>query len=358
MIFGASETALRYFSELVTITSVIVLALGVRYWFKKRGALVTAIVGLALPWGWLQGSLAWDPVMVPLFVSLSFFAFSCLLFSTSRPTKLFAMFILPISLIALAYAYPPARVTAPLLYVTYYAILLSKKAISLRTIILTIIGSCAISLPLLLFILTPEALSRASSLSVFSHTSLFDAIIQFVVNLFILINPIFLFFVGDFNMRHSTVVQGMLGLASLPAALALLVYVIKHRHLRFSPTKNKTHLFVFVVIAGTLFGLMGSALTAEGQPHSLRATAAWPFLAAIIGLGWYGIVASHRRALQYTVVSFFVVCTALYVIDFVAFYPTRAAESFDVPIRQELQSGKETNYPTMVIDYYANKDVR
>jgi hypothetical protein len=221
MIFGASETALRYFSELVTITSVIVLALGVRYWFKKRGALITAIVGLALPWGWLQGSLAWDPVMVPLFISLSFFAFSCLLFSTSRPTKLLATFILPISLIALAYAYPPARVTAPLLYVTYYAILVYKKAISLRTIILTIIGSCAISLPLMLFILTPEALSRASSLSVFSHTSLFGAIIQFVANLFILINPIFLFFVGDFNMRHSTVVQGMLGLASLPAALAL-----------------------------------------------------------------------------------------------------------------------------------------
>jgi 4-amino-4-deoxy-L-arabinose transferase-like glycosyltransferase len=358
MLFGASETALRYFSEFVTIASVIILALGVRYWFKNRGALITAVVGLALPWGWLQGSLAWDPVMVPLFVALSFFTFSCLLFSTSRRAKLICQFILPISLIALAYAYPPARVTAPLLYLTYYAILVYKKTISLRTIILTIIGSCIISLPLLLFMLTPEALGRTSSLSVFSHTSIFDGLIQFVLNLFTLINPKFLFFDGDFNMRHSTGVQGMLGLASLLALLALIVYALKHRHVRFSPRKNNTHLFILIAVAGTLFGLMGSALTAEGQPHSLRATAAWPFLAAIIGLGWYLIFTSRRRALQYTAVSFFIVCTTLYVIDFVAFYPTRARDSFDVLIRQDLQAGNNTTYPSMVTDYYANKNLR
>lgn len=351
MVFGASEVALRYFSELVTIIAVIFLGLSVRYWLGKRAALLTVIVGLALPWGWVQGSLAWDPAMVPLFVSLSFFAFSVMIFSPSRRAKIGAAILLPASLIALAYVYPPARVTAPLLYVMYYTLLLYRKSISIRAVILTVIGSSILLLPLLLFMLTPEALARSSALSIFYHTSLIEALLQFATNLFVLINPVFLFFVGDLNMRHSTIIQGMLGLASLPIALILIIYALKHRRVRFSPLSNR-HLFVLVSVAGILFGLIGSALTAEGQPHSLRATAAWPFMAILIGLGWYILFRSRRRILQYTLTSVFIICTVAYVVDFVALYPTRAGESFDVSARHDLHLGKETNYPSTVLDYY------
>lgn len=352
MLFGAGEIALRYFSEFVTIIAVILLGLSVRYWLGKRAALLTVVVGLALPWGWLQGSLAWDPAMVPLFVSLSFFAFSTIIFSVSRRMKLIATFLLPASLIALAYVYPPARVTAPLLYFLYYAVLIYRKSISLKAVVLTVIGSALVSIPLLLFMLTPEALARSSSLSIFYHTSLPAALVQFVTNLFILINPIFLFFIGDFNMRHSTIFQGMLGLGSLPILFILIFYALKHRTVRFSPLSNNLHLFVVICIAGMLFGLIGSALTGEGQPHSLRATAAWPFMAGLLGLGWYFLFRSRRRVLQYVLAGFFVLCTAAYVLDFVAFYPTRAHDSFDVQIRQDLQASKTINYPTSALDYY------
>ncbi len=354
-IFGTHEVSLRYFSEFITLLSIGIMALAVRYWFGKRIALITAIVGLAMPWNWLQGSIAWDPVMVPLFIVLSFFAFSALLFSKSRKLKIASTILMPVALIALAYVYPPARVTAPLLYVLFYTILYLKQAMSFKIILVSAFAAFILAIPLGLFMIQPEALARSSSLSVFSQGSFITGIGILALNFLALINPIFLFFVGDFNLRHSTLFQGMLGIGALIPAIVLIIHAVRHRRIRFAPYQNKVHLFVTVAVLGALFGILGSALTAEGQPHSLRATAAWPFLLLLITLGWYMIFEARRRVLTYSAVVLFTVTTFIYAVDLVAFYPARAADSFDVPIRQKIQNGEATDYPSIVLDYYKNK---
>lgn len=354
-VFGTHEISLRYFSEFITLISIAFLALAVKYWLGGKMALVGAIVGLALPWGWLQGSLAWDPTMVPLFVAISFFAFSALLFSASRKLKIISMILLPVALIALAYVYPPARVTAPLLYAMFYIILYLRQAISLRVILLSAFGAFLLVLPLALFMFQPEALGRTSSLSVFSHNSILQALTSLALNLLLLLNPVFLFFVGDPNLRHSTMFQGMLGIGALIPVLVLILHAIKHRGVRLSPLTNKLHLFLFITILGTIFGLLGSALTAEGQPHSLRATATWPFMVLLITLGWYIIFEAKRRALTTSAILVFTVATLFYAVDLLAFYPTRAATSFDSHIRTKLKNGESADYPPMVLDYYENK---
>jgi len=354
-IFGTSEVSLRYFSEFITLLAVGFISLATSFWLGKRIALVAAIVGLALPWGWLQGSLAWDPAMVPLLVAVSFFAFSALLFSRSKSLKITSTILLPVTLIALAYLYPPARVTAPLLYLTFYVTLYIRKAMSLKIILLSAAAAFVLVLPLAAFMIQPEALGRTSTLSVFSGTSLIGGLGTLGLNILLLLNPVFLFFVGDFNLRHSTLFQGMLGFGALIPVVVVVAYAIKNRRIKFSPKKNTRHLFILIAALGVLFSILGSALTGEGQPHSLRASAAWPFMVLIISLGWYIIFEARRRVLTYVAVAVFIVGTAAYTVDIAFYYPARAAESFDVPAREKLFQGQQTDYPPMVLDYYKNK---
>jgi hypothetical protein len=350
-LFGPSEVSLRYFSEFMTLLAVGFMALASSFWLGKRMALVAAIVGLALPWG----SLAWDPAMVPLLVAVSFFAFSALLFSRSRSLKITATILLPVTLIALAYVYPPARVTAPLLYLTFYVTLYLRKAMSLKVILLSAAAAFLLVLPLAAFMVQPDALDRTSTLSVFSHASLIEGIGKLGLNVLLLLNPVFLFLVGDLNLRHSTYFQGMLGLAALIPAIVLVVHAIKNRRTQFSPRKKKLHLFILIACLGILFSILGSALTSEGQPHSLRATAAWPFMVFAITLGWYFIFETKRRLLIYGAIAVFIIGTTVYAIDFAFYYPTRSAESFDVSAREKLVHGEQSDYPPMVLDYYKNK---
>ncbi len=65
MIFGSSNISLRAFSQFATVIAILFVALGMRLWLGKRSGLIALAVGLALPWNWLQGSIAWDPVMTP-----------------------------------------------------------------------------------------------------------------------------------------------------------------------------------------------------------------------------------------------------------------------------------------------------
>ena len=354
-IFGAHEVSLRYFSEFITLLAIGFLSLATSYWLGKRMALVTAIVGLSLPWSWLQGSLAWDPAMVPLLIAISFFAFSSLLFSDSKRLKVTSTMLLPVTLIALAYVYPPARVTAPLLYLIFYVTLYLRKALSLKMVLVSAAAAFLLVLPLAIFMIQPEALGRTSTLSVFSHVSLIEGIGKLGLNILLLLNPVFLFLVGDLNLRHSTLFQGMLGYGALIPIAVLIIYAIKHRRVQFSPRNNTTHLLILIICLGILCSILGSALTGEGQPHSLRATAAWPFMALLVSLGWYVIFEARQRVLLYTALTLFVISTAAYAVDLAFYYPARAAESFDVSTRKNLVSGEQTDYPPMVLDYYKNK---
>jgi 4-amino-4-deoxy-L-arabinose transferase-like glycosyltransferase len=357
-LFGDGELSLRAFSQFVTIAAVIILGVALRWWVGKKYAAVAVIVGLILPWSWLQGSLAWDPAMVPLFVSLSFLTFSWLIFSDSRKLRIAGYTLLPLSLLALAYVYPPCRVSAPLLFIVAYGFLLWQKRISWRNCLITCIGAAIIAIPLALFMFQPDALERSRQLSVFYQHSIIEGIGQFFINLTLLVNPLFLFVTGDPNIRHSTGVQGMLGVAALFPILALIVFAFLHRH---AITKKalfgrKRQLLLLVALVGWLASLVGSALTNESQPHSLRATAAWPFIVILITLGWTVLAQFKRRKALQLALGLAVIGTIAYAADLAVYYPTRAASGFDVSTRDAIYVHQPAlNYPDLALQYYRTK---
>lgn len=355
-IFGAGELSLRYFSAIVTIAAIIVTAFVIKLWAGNRAGLIAAIAGFVLPWGWLQGSLAWDPALVPLLVAAALLFFSLLVLSKSRNAKLVSMVGLPVTLVALAYLYPPMRVTAPLLFVAAYAVFLRRHIIGVRGLFVTCLGSGVLALPLAMFMFQPEALGRSQALSVFHDTSLLHGSWLAVVNFWGLINPLFLFVSGDPNLRHSTGFEGMLGIAALPPLVAFIYVLIRKLQGKKLPNviDKKLRLLVFVAIYGTFASLLGSALTNEGQPHSLRASGAWVFILIIITIGWMIILSTQtNRVLKISAVTLAIIASGAYAIDFATSYPARSAGSFDVPQREAIHNDQPTlGYPELARRYY------
>ncbi|RYX79167.1 hypothetical protein EON76_00385 [bacterium] len=355
-IFGTSELAFRYFSVICGLLAIALLSFSINTWFSKRDALIAAVVALALPWGWLQSNLAWDPALVPLFISGAFAAFTVILHSSSRAMRTVMLVLFPAFLLCLAYLYPPARVTAPLLFIGGYLYFWRRGIISIRSLFVTCVASAIVAIPLLEFMIQPEALGRSSALSVFHDTSFIHGIGLLTSNIAQLLNPLFLFFDGDPNLRHATGFQGMLGIAAIPAVIALIVagFHTLRRSKPFYVIDHRKKLLIKIAVYGIMAAFLGSALTNEGQPHSLRACAAWPFIVMLLVIGWRIVIdAPITKIVKWTALTVAIVATCAYCIDLTAFYPSRSASSFDVSERQMINNDQPTpSYPDLARRYY------
>lgn len=349
---GTSELSLRFFSQITTIIAIILIGVSMRLWLSRTYGLVAVIVALSLPWGWLQGSIAWDPALVPLFVSLAFLSFSIIWQTNNAIAFRIGSILLPLSLIALAYLYPPCRVTAPFLFIGAYWMLIKYKKITLKHLGMIIGISVVLSLPLLLFMLSPASLARSRELSVFFQHSVLEGILLFIYNSVLMLNPNFLFITGDTNLRHATGLQGMLGIGAILPIAFLLGLAYKKKFSFRSTIIDKRKLLILISIFGIFVAMCGSALTNEGQPHSLRAVAMWPFFVILITLGWSLIVRSSKKWVVTIAIAFFVLGTVWYAIDLALFYPTRASSSFDVKERDAIIQGYSPDYPQLSLKYY------
>ena len=355
-IFGFSEVALRYFSQFVTIMSIIVIGVSMRLWIDKKAGLIAIIVGLALPWGWLQGSIAWDPAMVPLMISLAIIGWSLLMTRTTTKARLTGRILLPASLIGLAYLYPPYWVSAPIIFLATYFNLYIKKRISIRHIVYTLIGSIILSIPLINFILQPNTLLRSSNIGIFHGVSFIQSVEIFIDNILLFINPTFLFTYGDANLRHSTGYQGMLGLGALIPIVFLIWFAIEHYNKNKIKFLKPTEIFlVSAGLIGFIISLIGSALTNEGQPQSLRSCAAWPFAIIVITIGWCAITRYKNQWIKWFAIILFVIGTLAYASDLAFNFPNRGSSAFYVPERTNILNNQKTNYPDLVLKYYSTR---
>lgn len=358
-IFGTSELALRAFSLAATFVAIAAITATAALWKGRRFSLIAAVTSLALPWGWIQGSVAWDPALVPAVMAISLFIFTLLIRKKQNYfTNAALLVVLSLSLVALAYLYPPARVTAPLLFLVFYVVLLAKKVVSYRTAFVACLLALLAALPLAAFMFQPESLERSRELSVFHDQSILGGVGLFMSNIALLLNPIFLFITGDPNQRHATGFQGVLGLAAVPAAIMACVLAFKTSIRRPSlPAfmNNSTAQLSLLCLIGIGFSIAGSALTNEGQPHSLRASAAWPFFAILLAIGWSAIL-NQRRSIRIAAISIFAVATIAYIVDLAIYYPIRSHDAFDTGIVRQLQLGQDVpNYPNLSKHYYQNR---
>lgn len=354
--FGFSEIALRYFSQFITIIAILFMTLSMRLWLGKRAGLIAAIVGLALPWGWLQGSLAWDPVMVPIMISLAIFGFSLLMTRISFKPKLTGMILLPTSLIFLAYSYPPYWASAPILFLAAYITLYVTKRISIKNILITGVSALVLATPLLFFILQPNTLTRTSTIGIFHGTTILQGVWLFFQNILLLVNPVFLFISGDSNLRHSVGLQGMLGFAALiPIGVLVWFAVKKHFQNKTKFLKHQEIILVVIGICGFIISLIGSALTNEAQPQSLRACGAWPFAVILLTVGWCFILRQKNRWLKWVTILLFIIATLAYSINLAFFFPSRSAWAFNVPERTKILSGQALEYSPLGLQYYKTR---
>lgn len=359
-IFGTSELALRAFSLAATFVAIAAITATAALWRGRRFGLITAVVSLALPWGWIQGSVAWDPALVPAVTAMSLFIFTLLVRvkQKNQITTALLLVTLSLTLVALAYLYPPARVTAPQLFLVFYVVLLAKKVVSYRTAFVACLLALLAALPLAAFMFQPESLERSRELSVFHDQSILGGVGLFMGNIVLLLNPIFLFITGDPNLRHATGFQGVLGLAAVPAVIMVWVLAFKTLIRRRSISvfmSNSTVQLSLLCLIGIGFSVAGSALTNEGQPHSLRASAAWPFFAILLAIGWSAVL-NQRRSIRIAAISIFAVATIAYVVDLAIYYPVRSHDAFDTDIVRQLQSGQDVpNYPNLSKQYYQNR---
>ena len=118
---------------------------------------------------------------------------------------------------------------------------------------------------------------------------------------------------------------------------------------------NSTAQLSLLCLIGIGFSIAGSALTNEGQPHSLRASAAWPFFAILLAIGWSAIL-NQRRSIRIAAISIFAVATIAYIVDLAIYYPIRSHDAFDTGIVRQLQLGQDVpNYPNLSKHYYQNR---
>lgn len=333
LIFGTSKFTIRLFSQFITIISIFFIGLSLKNFFDKKTALIGIIIGLTLPWGWLQGSLAWDPVLVPFMASLVFLGWSISSNSKKNGQIIFGEVLMLVGTVLLMYTYPPYWISAPILACVLFFSLYIKKIISFKNIIVFLILAILFILPLISFVFQPGSLSRSLELSVFSYGSVIEGFLAFLINILKLINPIFLFFIGDQNLRHATVYQGMLGFGSVVPIVFVIINVFKWIKKKERLLITQKEIYVLVISAvGYIACLIGSALTIEGQPHSLRSCAVWVFAVIIITVGWKLIIEYKKRWLIFVAVVILIISTFVYVIDLAFFYPKRATEYFSLLI--------------------------
>ncbi len=190
--FGTSEISLRIFISITSILGILLLAKTISYYFKKSPKTtyyIAAVIGLTLPWPYLQGLLFWDTTLAPLAIIISLWAFSYLFTKQTKPdiswqirknaktltagtfhlAKHLAQILLPTGLILATYLYKPTAFLAILLYIYFLVKLFRSQTYQLKHLILTILGSILLALPLAIFILTnPTATDRTTELSFLS----------------------------------------------------------------------------------------------------------------------------------------------------------------------------------------------
>lgn len=359
-IFGDSEYAYRAFSVVLTLLAVACIGLILYLWFGLDTALLGALIGLVIPWSWHQGQLAWDPAMVPLWVSLAILGWSLLI---RRGWQLVFAGMMIAGLLGLAYTYPPSRFAAAgLTGVMGWS--LWRRFPKQRLVILSAAGLLAVlAVPLVLFAMTSEARQRSELLTTWGDgarsfagvSTIGQAAILTINNIIGLFSPDFLFLKGDPNVRHNAN-TGLLGGVGLVVVVMFTFVRLQsvQRPLRASQAikKQPSYLWLLAIIGvGISLGILGSALTWESQPHSLRAVTAWPCMVLLLAWMLHDI---RRRQPLAGQLALYLLCgaTALFFWRYYTGYNQSAAIWYDTDMNQVLtQRAEAGSLPDPTVPY-------
>jgi hypothetical protein len=295
--FSNSIISLRIFMCLTTVAACFLLGKAISYYFNKSRLvwLSATALSLILPWNFLQGMLFWDATFAPVYIIIGFLAFSFLLNTLSKinlkkPSHLIAFIAWPLCLVLTATTYKPAAFLAVGCYIWFLVCLIRRKIYRLRHSIITLLISSIFASPAIISILAwPTTTERSKEISVAALSDFATQIKVIFSNFQKLFSVDFLFNNGDFNRRHSTGAAGMIGLGAVIPMVSTLIFTIRKKL-----SKNETFLAIFSLF-GLFLSFLGSSLTVESPPHSLRANCAWIFFVILIFLGLYKLYQHCRK---------------------------------------------------------------
>lgn len=294
---GGSEAALRAYSGLagLTLALAVALAVGLTARSVAAGAL-SLLLALSSPWLFALSRVFWDPIVGASWIAIALCAY-WLARQPERPALHRALLwaLAGIAGAAAAYAYPPVRIQ---LVLSGLIIMLFDRS-WLRDP-LSLIGLGVLSL-----LLTPLATlyfddsgfgARGAMLAIWNadwlrgqNATLWDVPAIGLKKLLAHLDPQYLLWRGDGNLRHSSGYGGLVG--PLESMVLLLAVVLAPR-------------FVFsrdglLLLALFIAALLPAALTWESSPHALRSLGAVGPLLLFLGLALVQVLQNcdtHRQS--------------------------------------------------------------
>lgn len=328
-VFGDSIAALRGFSVMHGVVAVTLIAAFVG-WTSRSGvvALLAMLVGFSQPWWFTATRVFWDPV-----IGASWWAIALTLYWWGRHPRWgvagsAALWVVAgLAAAAAAYAYPPVRVQMVISGLLIVLIDRPWRRVGWWTL--------APLLPMLL-VLWPLArlywepggfAGRGDMLAIWnagwmhSHQyQLWDLPRVALENLGAHLDPQFLFFHGDNNLRHTIGFGGVIG--PVGVTLFVLACALVPDFVRSRESLLLAGLFIA--------GLLAASLTWEGLPHALRSLGAVGPLLLWSALAVAALVQSRPPALLKGVVGVLVVVALLAGARFgYAYFGTYADRSTD-----------------------------
>jgi hypothetical protein len=180
----------------------------------------------------------------------------------------------------------------------------------------------------------------------------FDYTIAFFQNLILYFDPVFLFFQGDPNLRHSTQFSGQLSWLDTFALIVGVGWLVQ-RLCDIDDDKrglvwSKEFIFVIFFLAGILSGLVPAALTDTVRAaHALRAVGAWPFITLLTGYILWKMVNKWKFVLP-CVVLISITFSVMFLRHYFFVYPRISYESYNTSLKNSAQVAKTLESQTMV----------
>lgn len=327
-LFGLNEFSTRFASAFFGVLTVLLTFFLTKEIFKKKSnviPLLSAFVLAISPWHILLSRAAFEANVATFFITLGVYLF---LFSLRR-----SKWILVVSFIAFVlsmYTFNTARIVAPLLIFGLF--LFNRKEVfrAKKEVITALVVGFILFLPLLLFLLTPQAKLRFAEVNIFSDSSVINTANQEIANdknaiwsktihnrrliygveylkhYFDNVNPLFLFVRGDGNPKFSIQDVGQLYMWEAPFLIIGILFLFKKK-------EGNWWIIPYWLIVGII-----PAGTARETPHALRIEAVLPTFQILTAYGlFYGVSSLSSKKIRRVVPLFLLI---LVFFNFAYFY--------------------------------------
>lgn len=307
-IFGLTEFAVRLPSALFGILTVYIAYFLVKRIFrnskkKEAYALLTSAILAISPWHILLSRAAFEANVATFFLVFGVYSF---LRGVQDKSKYLLLFVASFSVSV--YTFNTSRIVAPLLFIAL-ATFFFKKLLKLKKLaVISVIIGFTLLLPVIPFLLSPQARLRYQEVNIFSDVNLVKTANQQVTNdnnawwskilhnrrviytreylkhYFDNLSFEFLFIKGDGNTKFSTQDVGQMYLWELPFLIIGIFLLIRYR-------EDKWYIIPLWLILGII-----PAATARETPHALRIETTLPAFQILVS---YGIVNTYLLLKKY-----------------------------------------------------------